>query len=127
MLYAAFIDKHFTLVIDSRFLLIIGIDGYALKAAPPQIFVHLPVLVQVCLKIHGFTLQQFRFVIEFVNGRGKLRLAFFVVVVFPFQDQVISLTLEQCADVLFSFMLSALLRQDYDPAPVLEIIRRTLY
>ena len=38
-----------------------------------------------------------------------------------------SFTLEQCADVLFSFMLSALLRQDYDPAPVLEIIRRTLY
>ena len=29
--------------------------------------------------------------------------------------------------LLFSFMLSALLRQDYDPAPVLEIIRRTLY
>lgn len=29
--------------------------------------------------------------------------------------------------VLFSLMLSALLRQDYDPAAVLEIVRRTLY
>ena len=36
-------------------------------------------------------------------------------------------TVEQFADVLFSLMLSALLRQDYDPGPVLEIIRRTLY
>lgn len=34
---------------------------------------------------------------------------------------------EKFADVLFSLMLSALLRQDYDPAPVLEIVRRTLY
>ena len=31
------------------------------------------------------------------------------------------------ADVLFSLMLSALLRQDYDPRAVLEITRRTLY
>ena len=36
-------------------------------------------------------------------------------------------TVEQFADVLFSLMLSALLRQNYDPAAVLEIIRRTLY
>ena len=31
------------------------------------------------------------------------------------------------ADVLFSQMLSAMLRQDYDPSTVLEIVRRTLY
>ena len=36
-------------------------------------------------------------------------------------------TVEQFADVLFSLMLSALLRQDYDPSAVLEIIQRTLY
>ena len=36
-------------------------------------------------------------------------------------------TAEKFADLLFSLMLSALLRQDYDPAAVLEIIRRTLY
>lgn len=36
-------------------------------------------------------------------------------------------TPEQFAGVLFSLMLSALLRQDYDPAAVLEIVRRTLY
>ena len=36
-------------------------------------------------------------------------------------------TAEKFADVLFSLMLSALLRQDYDPAAVLEIVRRTLY
>lgn len=36
-------------------------------------------------------------------------------------------TAEAFADVLFSLMLSALLRQDYDPDPVLEIIRRALY
>ena len=36
-------------------------------------------------------------------------------------------TVEQVADVLFSLMLSALLRQDYDPSTVLEIVRRTLY
>lgn len=36
-------------------------------------------------------------------------------------------TAEQFADVLFSLMLSALLRQDYDPTTVLEIVRRTLY
>ncbi|MCI8530390.1 MAG: TetR/AcrR family transcriptional regulator [Lachnospiraceae bacterium] len=34
---------------------------------------------------------------------------------------------EKFADVLFSLMLSALLRQDYDPTAVLEIVRRTLY
>lgn len=37
------------------------------------------------------------------------------------------LTARQFADVLFSLMLSALLRQDYDPTAVLEIVRRTLY
>ena len=37
------------------------------------------------------------------------------------------LTVERFADVLFSLMLSALLRQDYDPTAVLEIVRRTLY
>ena len=36
-------------------------------------------------------------------------------------------TAERFADVLFSLMLSALLRQDYDPSAVLEIVRRTLY
>ncbi len=36
-------------------------------------------------------------------------------------------TAEHFADVLFSLLLSALLRQDYDPAAVLEIVRRTLY
>ena len=36
-------------------------------------------------------------------------------------------TAERFADVLFSMMLSALLREDYDPAAVLEIVRRTLY
>ena len=41
-----------------------------------------------------------------------------------FTDQF---TAEKFADLLFSLMLSALLRQDYDPAAVLEIIRRTLY
>ena len=37
------------------------------------------------------------------------------------------LSAESFADILFSLMLSALLRQDFDPSPVLEIIRRTLY
>lgn len=36
-------------------------------------------------------------------------------------------TAEKFADVLFSLMLSALMRQDYDPTAVLEIVRRTLY
>ncbi len=36
-------------------------------------------------------------------------------------------TPEMFADVLFSLMLSALLRQDYNPSPVLEILHRTLY
>lgn len=36
-------------------------------------------------------------------------------------------TVEKFADVLFSLMLSALLRQDYDPTAVLEMTRRTLY
>ncbi len=34
---------------------------------------------------------------------------------------------EKFADLLFSFMLSALLRQDYDPEILLEVVRRTLY
>ena len=36
-------------------------------------------------------------------------------------------TVEKFAGVLFSLMLSALLRQDYDPGAVLEIVRRALY
>lgn len=36
-------------------------------------------------------------------------------------------TPEVFADVLFSLLLSALLRKDYDPSAVLEIARRTLY
>lgn len=36
-------------------------------------------------------------------------------------------TAEKCADLLFSLMLSALLRQDYDPSTVLELVRRALY
>lgn len=36
-------------------------------------------------------------------------------------------TAEKFAEVLFSLMLSAFLRQDYDPSAVLEIVRRTLY
>ena len=36
-------------------------------------------------------------------------------------------TPEKFADILFSLMLSALLRQDYDPSTVLELTRRTLY
>lgn len=36
-------------------------------------------------------------------------------------------TAEKFADVLFSLMLSALLRQDYDPSAVLELVRRALY
>lgn len=37
------------------------------------------------------------------------------------------LSLEQFADVIFSLMLSALVRRDYNPTGVQEIIRRTLY
>lgn len=36
-------------------------------------------------------------------------------------------TVERFSDVLFSLVLSALLRQDYDPTAVLEIVCRTLY
>ncbi len=36
-------------------------------------------------------------------------------------------TAEQFAQILFSLMLSALIRQDYDPSIVLEIVKRTLY
>lgn len=36
-------------------------------------------------------------------------------------------TAEKFADLLFSLMLSALLRRDYDPSAVLEIVRRTIY
>ena len=36
-------------------------------------------------------------------------------------------TAEKFADVLFSLMLSACFRRDYDPSAVLEIVRRTLY
>lgn len=37
------------------------------------------------------------------------------------------LSLEKFANVLFSLMLAAFLRQDYDPTAILEIVRRTLY
>lgn len=36
-------------------------------------------------------------------------------------------TAERFADVLFSLMLSALLRQDYDSTAILEIVSRALY
>lgn len=36
-------------------------------------------------------------------------------------------TAEKFAQILFSLMLSALLRQDYDAGAVLELVRRTLY
>lgn len=36
-------------------------------------------------------------------------------------------TPEVFGNVLFSLMLTALLREDYDPAPVLEVLRRTIY
>lgn len=36
-------------------------------------------------------------------------------------------TMERFSEVLFSLMLSALLRQDYNPTAVLEIVCRTLY
>jgi hypothetical protein len=36
-------------------------------------------------------------------------------------------TAEKLANVLFSLMLSALLREDYDPSAILEIVRRLLY
>ena len=36
-------------------------------------------------------------------------------------------TPEVFGNVLFSLMLAALLREDYDPAPVLEVLRRTIY
>ena len=36
-------------------------------------------------------------------------------------------TVEKFADILFSLMLSALVRQDFDPSTVLEIVRRAIY
>lgn len=36
-------------------------------------------------------------------------------------------TAEQFAGILFSLMLAALVRKDYNPEPVLEVVRRTLY
>ena len=36
-------------------------------------------------------------------------------------------TAQQFADILFSLMLSALMRKDYDASTVLELIHRTLY
>ena len=36
-------------------------------------------------------------------------------------------TVEKFAEMLFSLMLSALVRQDFDPSTVLEIVRRTVY
>ena len=36
-------------------------------------------------------------------------------------------TVEKFAEMLFSLMLSALVRQDFDPSTVLEIVRRAIY
>ena len=36
-------------------------------------------------------------------------------------------TVEKFAEMLFSLMLSALVRQDFDPSTVLEIVRRAVY
>ena len=36
-------------------------------------------------------------------------------------------TVEKYAEILFSLMLSALVRQDFDPSTVLEIVRRAVY
>lgn len=36
-------------------------------------------------------------------------------------------TAEKFANVLFSLMLSAMLRKNYDPSTVLELVRRTIY
>ena len=36
-------------------------------------------------------------------------------------------TPEQCAGILFSLMLSAVVQQSFDPSAVLEIVRRTIY
>ena len=36
-------------------------------------------------------------------------------------------TAEAFGDILFSLMLAALLREDYNPEPVLEVLRRTVY
>lgn len=36
-------------------------------------------------------------------------------------------TVEKFAEILFSLMLSALVRQDFDPSAVLEIVRRAIY
>ena len=36
-------------------------------------------------------------------------------------------TVEKFAEILFSLMLSALVRQDFDPSTVLEIVRRAAY
>ena len=37
------------------------------------------------------------------------------------------LSAEQYADILFAMLFCAMLREDYDPAPALELTRRTLY
>ena len=34
---------------------------------------------------------------------------------------------EQFAEILFSLILVAIIRQNYDPAPVLALIERTVY
>lgn len=36
-------------------------------------------------------------------------------------------TVEQCADLLFSLLLAAQLRAEYDPTAVLQLVRRLLY
>ena len=39
----------------------------------------------------------------------------------------VEFTVEKFAEMLFSLMLSALVRQDFDPSTVLEIVRRAVY
>ncbi len=39
----------------------------------------------------------------------------------------VNFTAEQFTNILFSLMLSALMQGTFDPSPVLEVIRRTVY
>lgn len=43
-----------------------------------------------------------------------------------FAYEVLSVV-EQFAEMLFSLMLSALVRQNFDPSTVLEVVRRAIY
>ena len=62
------------------------------------------------------------------NGSVIVRLGDTVVMVSRRPDAFTEdFTEEKLASVLFSLMLSALLRQDYDPSTVLEMVRRLIY